>query len=311
MGASDEEMKQADVFVVIPNWNLKEDTTACVESVLASSYSGQRVVIVDNGSQDGSPDALLDSFGAKIDQIVHKDNLGYAKGVNAGIRHALARGAEYLLLLNNDTLVDAKLIEHLIEASKSDTTMAVLGPAIYYQREPERFWRLGAVKRRWLPVPLEIGRNALDTGQFPAPFDVDYVTGCAMWVPAKVFQEVGLLDEGYFMYFEDADFCRRVRSADHRITVVPQARVWHKVSASTTERRPWAAYYRTRNRIVFYSGSKTGPVSKTLAYLYIMIGTLGQIARAWRDEPLASSLWRGLRDGWHARADTSQAKDSC
>ena len=304
-------MNQADVFVVIPNWNLKEDTIACVESVLASSYSGLRVVVVDNGSRDGSPDALLDSFGAKIDQIVHEDNLGYAKGVNAGIRHALASGAEYVLLLNNDTLVDARLMEYLIEASKGDTRSAVLGPAIYYQSEPERFWRLGAVKKPWLPVPLEIGRDAPDTGQFPAPFDVDYVTGCAMWVPTEIFEEVGLLDERYFMYFEDADFCRRVRCAGHRITVVPQACVWHKVSASTKELTPWAAYYRTRNRMVFYGGSKRGPVGRTLACLYVMMSTLGQIARAWRGGPLASSLWRGLRDGWHAKANTPQTKDSC
>jgi GT2 family glycosyltransferase len=303
------QMSQPTVFVIIPNWNLRDDTIACVDSVIAGNRSGLRVVVVDNGSEDGSPEALADRYGSAIHQIVNTENLGYARGTNIGIRYALAQGAEYVLLLNNDTLIDKDLIERLIEVSESDPTTAVLGPAIYYYNDPNRFWRLGAVKRCWLPVPLEIGRDALDTGQFPASFDVDYITGCAMWVPAELFQTLGLLDGRFFMYFEDADFCQRVRGAGHRITVVPQARVWHKVSASTRRQTPWAAYLRTRNRIIFYSRSQTGLPSKTLAVLYVTISTFGQIARAWRDKPLASSLWRGLCDGWTDRTDISQAKD--
>ena len=311
MGASASVMSHPNVFVVIPNWNLKEDTMSCVESVLAGNYPVQRIVVVDNGSRDGSPGALSDRFGNEIDQIVHSDNLGFAKGTNAGIRHALAQGADHVLLLNNDTVVDTELVERLVEVLDQDTTTAVLGPAIYYYDDPKRFWRLGAVRQRWVPVPREIGRDSLDTGQFPAPFDVDYVTGCAMLVPAGIFETVGLLDESFFMYYEDADFCQRVRDAGHRITVVPQARVWHKVSASTKSHSPWAAYHRSRNRVIFYSRSSKGRGGMALTYLYIMVSTLGQIARAWRDESLASSLWRGLRDGWHARTDIPNSKDSC
>jgi GT2 family glycosyltransferase len=296
-------MNEPTVFVVIPNWNLKDDTISCVDSVLAGNRSKLRVVVVDNGSQDGSPEALSDRFGAAIDQVVNQENLGYARGINVGIRYALAQGADYILLLNNDTLVDETLVERLIEISETDPAVAVLGPAIYYDDEPERFWRLGAVKQRWMPIPYEIGRDVLDTGQFPMPFDVDYVTGCAMWVPAELFRTVGLLDERFFMYYEDADFCERVRSAGHRITVVPQARVWHKVSGSTRELKPWAAYHQTRNRIIFYNRSRQG-LELAVANLYIMTSTLLRMSRAWKDESLVSSLWAGLRDGWQSRRDT-------
>ncbi len=296
-------MNQPTVFVIIPNWNLKDDTIACVDSVLAANHSGLRVVVVDNGSEDGSPEALADRYGGAIHQIVNAENLGFARGTNVGVRYALAQGAEYVFLLNNDTLIDKSLIERLIKVSESNPTAPVLGPAIYYSNDPKRFWRLGAVRRWWLPVPLEIGRDALDTGQFPAPFDVDYITGCAMWVPAELFQTVGLLDEGFFMYYEDADFCERVRSAGHRITVVPQAHVWHRVSTSTKAQAPWAAYHQTRNRVIFYNRSRTG-LERAVANLYILTGTLAKMARARKDKALATSLWAGLRDGWQLRQDT-------
>jgi GT2 family glycosyltransferase len=296
-------MGQPTVFIIIPTWNLREDTVSCVDSVLAGGYSRQRVVVIDNGSQDGSPDALADHFGSSIDQFVNSENLGFARGANVGIRHALAQGADYVLLLNNDTVIDERLVEQLAAVSEADPAATVLAPAIYYYGEPARFWRLGAVKKWWLPVPYEIGRDVLDKEQFSRPFDVDYVTGCAMWVPAELFQTVGLLDERFFMYYEDADFCERVRNAGHRIKVVPQAHVWHKVSRSTQEQVPWAVYHQTRNRIIFYNRSKKG-LACAVTNLYVLISTLAKMIRAWNDRLLLDSLWSGFRDGWRSRQDS-------
>jgi GT2 family glycosyltransferase len=295
------------IYVVILNWNLKDDTIACVESVQAGSDMAPRIVIVDNASDDGSV-AAFRRLGPAVEVIANEENIGFARGANEGVRHALSRDADYVLLLNNDTIAGAGLIGHLLAAAAAAPGPAVLGPAIYYHGEPRRFWRLGAVHRWGLPVPCEIGRDALDQGQFQAPFDVDYVTGCAMWVPAAIFERVGLLDEDFYMYYEDADFCRRVRRAGFRITVVPQAHIWHKVSRSARQVPRTTAYQHTRNRVLFYNRYTTGP-GRFLANAYLLATTVARMVRPGGDRAVAGYLWRGLLDGWRG-LDTDRNADN-
>jgi GT2 family glycosyltransferase len=290
------------VYVVVLNWNLKDDTIACVESIQAGTYLNQRIVIVDNGSQDDSAGVLAERFGAAVDLLLNEENLGFAGGMNVGIGHALAAGADYVLLLNNDVVAAPDLIESLLDAASTRAPKAILGAAIYYYSEPRRFWRLGAVQQWGLPIPLEIGRDAADTGQFTGPFEVDYIPGCAMWVPAQVFQTVGLLNRDFFMYYEDADFCWRARRAGFRVMVVPGARVRHKVSKSAQQVPCTSAYYHTRNRVRFYNTSTRG-FGRVLANAYILAATAIKICRSAGDLELAACLWRGLRDGWRRKKD--------
>jgi GT2 family glycosyltransferase len=295
------------IYLVILNWNLKDDTMACVESVLADNDTAPRIVIVDNASDDGSV-AAFRRLGPDVEVIANEKNVGFARGVNVGVRHALSRGADYVLLLNNDTIAGAGLLKTLVEIATAAPRPAVLGPAIYYHDEPQRFWRLGAVHRWGLPVPVEVGRDARDKGQFREPFDVDYVTGCAMWVPAVIFEQVGLLDEDFYMYYEDADFCRRVRRAGFRIAVVPQARIWHKVSRSARQVPRTAAYQHTRNRVLFYNRYTTG-LGRFVANAYILATTIAKMNPAGSDRAVARYLWRGLVDGWRGRdADRSAGR---
>jgi GT2 family glycosyltransferase len=287
------------VYVVILNWNLKDDTIACVRSVLTGGDTALRIVIVDNGSDDGSV-AAFQHLGPRVEVIANKENVGFARGANLGIRHALTRGADYILLLNNDTIAGASLIGSLVEAAASLAEPTVLAPAIFYHDDPRRFWRLGAVHRWGLPVPWEIGRDARDVGQFRQPFEVDYITGCAMWVPAVIFERVGLFDEGFYMYYEDSDFCQRVRRSGFRILVVPQAHIWHKVSRSARQTPGIAAYQHTRNRVIFYNRYATG-LGRFSANLYILATTAARMIRSGPDRTMAAHLWRGLLDGWRAR----------
>jgi GT2 family glycosyltransferase len=288
------------VYVIVLNWNLKDDTMACVESIQAGTYSNQRIVVVDNGSQDDSVRALAEHFGTAIDLIPCKENLGFAGGANVGIRHALARGADYVLLLNNDAIAASDLIEILVNTAASCSRGAVLGPAICYYDEPQRFWHLGAVHKWGLPVPVEIGHDTPDTGQFAAPFEVDYITGCAMWVPAQIFETVGLLNQDFFMYYEDADFCWRVREAGFRVVVVPKARIWHKISRSSQQVPRTTSYHHTRNRVIFYN-RRTRGFRRVLANGYILATTAIKILRSRRDRELAACLWQGLVAGWREK----------
>ena len=243
-------MAPPKVFVIVLNWNLKDETITCVESILASTYTPQRVIVVDNGSSDGSALAIAERFGKAIDLIVNETNLGFAAGVNVGIRHALAHNADFVLILNNDTVIAPDMIERLIEAAVLGPDIGILGPVIFYYDQPNRVWRLGDRDLRWLPIPLMVSAKELQTEK--EILFVDYVTGCGMMVRREVFYKIGLFDPDYFMYYEDADFCRRAIKAGFSIVCVPSARMWHKVSGSTRGDVSYQRYLKTRSRVLFY-----------------------------------------------------------
>jgi len=243
-------MRQPKVFIIILNWNLKDDTIACVRSVLAGSYSYQRVVVVDNGSSDRSVEAIAEYFGKTIDLIVNEKNVGFAAGVNKGIQYALAQGADWVLILNNDTIVAPDMLEQLMAVAIRYPNIGILGPAIFHYDQPNRVWRLGDRHINWVPIPFKISAKALQAGEKILP--VNYVTGCGMLIRKEVFHAIGMFDEGYFMYYEDADFCRRAERAGFSIVCVPTARMWHKVSGSTHGKVSYQCYLKTRSRIRFY-----------------------------------------------------------
>ena len=287
-----EEVDEPKTFVVVLNWNLKDDTIACVESVLAGSYARQRVVVVDNGSQDGSVSALTDHFGEAIDLIVNEENVGFARGINVGIRHALAQGADWVLLLNNDTTVAPDMIERLMSVANRQASAGILAPAIFYYDQPERVWRLGDRHHRWLPIPLKITARNLKAREV---LPVDYVTGCGMLIRRQVFSVIGLFDPQYFMYYEDADFCRRAAKADFAIVCVPAARMWHKVSHSTRRDVSRQRYLKTRYRVQFYRHHYSLP-----AWIYLIPSILWMTLKDLLngDRQAAWACARGLYHGW-------------
>jgi GT2 family glycosyltransferase len=283
------------VYVVILNWNLKEDTAECIASLLCSRYPSCDILVVDNASTDGSIDFLRSRF-PQIWILGNKTNLGYAGGTNRGIQYAMDRGAAYILLLNNDTVVADDMIQTLVAAVEADPTIGVAGPAVLYYGSPDRLWYLGHKESRWLPVPRPLRPNS-STG----PLEVDYLSGCGMLVRRTLFRTVGLLDERYFMYYEDADFCRRARKVGYRIVAVPEARMWHKVSRSASKDPSGIAYIRTRNRIAFYRRHPHGP-SPLLTALYLAGSVTLAALRALiqGQDRVARSLVRGCCDGYRS-----------
>ena len=169
------------MYVVTLNWNLSDETIVCVESVLAARVAQERVVIVDNGSTDNSVAVFAAHFGSVLHLIRNEQNLGFAGGMNTGIRYALERGAASVLLLNNDTVIHQTMVEALLAADEALDEPGVLGPAIYYYDNPERLWRLGDVRHPCLPMPLTVRSNSRSLPD-SAPLQVDYVTGCGMLV---------------------------------------------------------------------------------------------------------------------------------
>ena len=289
------------LYVVVLNWNLPEETMLCVDSVRANPPSGVEIIIVDNGSTDHSVELFQERFGDTVKIIENSENLGFAAGINVGIRRALAGGAQSVLLLNNDTIIDANMIRHLVSAATKSPRAGIVGPVIYYYNQPKRIWRFGDREYRWLPVPLQLPARSLSKAR-QTPFRLDYVTACGMLVRRQVFEAIGLFDTRYFMYFEDADFCRRVRQAGYEIWCAPQAQMWHKVSLSARKQKSATRYAESWGRAQFYHRHPHG-FSRGLTFAYLLIKSVmttlrDVLSNEWE---LIKPQWIGMLDGHYNR----------
>jgi GT2 family glycosyltransferase len=223
----------AKVAVIVLSWNGKELTLDCLRSLATIETPGVALIVVDNASSDGSVEAIRDAFGDRVELIVNDGNLGFAGGNNVGIKHALKGGADYVLLLNNDTVVDAGLIDHMLAPFSTDSDVGITGPKIYYYTPRDQVWFAGGEVFLARGTSRHIGIRQPDRGQFDRTREVDYVTGCALMARREVYEAVGMRDLSYVAYYEDTDFCMRARRAGYKIVYVPGGKVWHKISAST------------------------------------------------------------------------------
>lgn len=220
------------VYIIVLNWNGLPDTLACLRSLSNIRYENYRVCVVDNASTDASVATIRSEF-PQVEIIENERNLRFAEGNNVGIRHALAQGAVYVLLLNNDTTVDPGLLQALVPAAEAETEVGMVGPKIYYFDQPDLIWSAGGEISFWKGKIHHRGLRQKDSEKFDRVAEVDYLTACALLVKRAVIERVGLLDPEYYIYVEDADWCERARRAGFKLLYVPGARVWHKVSASS------------------------------------------------------------------------------
>ena len=221
------------VAIVVLTWNGRALTMECLESLASLEYENVDVIVVDNASTDGTADAVRDAYGDRVTIVENSRNLGFSLGNNVRIRHALENGADFVLLLNNDTVVDPALVDRLVEGITVSKDIGIVGPKIYYASPPDRIWFAGGEVSLSRGVSRHIGIRERDTGQYDAVRDVDYVTGCALMAGRRVFDTIGYLDPAFTAYYEDVDFCMRARREGFRVVYVPKGKVWHKISSST------------------------------------------------------------------------------
>jgi hypothetical protein len=258
--------KKPEVAIIILNWNGLVDTLACLASLSCLDYPDYNLVVVDNASSDDSVAAIRSAY-PQVTLIESGDNLGYVGGNNVGLDYARTLGADYALLLNNDTEVSPDFLSLLVEAAEADPAVGIVGPLIYYFDQPERVWSAGGVIDWQRGNTYLLGLNEPDRRQFGStPFAVDYVTGCALLIKMPVVEQVGLLDPRFFAYYEETEWCARVARAGFKILLVPQAKIWHKISLVAREASPQVHYYMTRNRLLFLKLTKMGlfPWLKTI-----------------------------------------------
>lgn len=221
------------IAIVVLTWNGKPLTLQCVESLLALDYGNAQIIVVDNNSIDGTAAAIKSSFGDRVTVLVNDDNLGFSRGNNVGIDYAMAAGAEWILLLNNDTVVDPGLATALVATATEFPDAGVLGPKIYYFSPRDQIWSAGGEVSLYKGTARHIGIRETDNGQYDQARYVDYVTGCALFAKRALIEKIGGLDPSYLAYYEDTDFCFRARAAGFKVAYAPKGKVWHKISAST------------------------------------------------------------------------------
>jgi GT2 family glycosyltransferase len=237
------------VTAVVLAWNGREDTLACLESLRGATYPELSIVVVDNGSTDGGPEAVAAAF-PDTRLLPLGENRGFAGGVNAGVEAALGEGADAVLLLNNDATVEPGFLEPLVDAAGAEGVGAACAQIL--DSATGRIWYAGAT---YDPRRGHQGRHT-GHGDSPlppetAPYETERACGGAMLLPREALAEVGLLDERLFAYAEDVDWSLRARRAGLRILVVPASVVHHRVSASTGgAASPDSLYYALRNGLV-------------------------------------------------------------
>jgi len=221
-----------DVAIIVLNWNGRDCTLACLESLEHAALDGAAVMVVDNGSRDGSVDAIRARFPHR-ELIALPENRGYAGGNNAGTRRALERGAEAILVLNNDTVVAPDFLSPLLDvlnthphaAGAASAIMRYDSPEVLTEAWLELYFGFGIVRRR--------GVNCMPGEGYDAVRAVDAGVGCSILLRAAAVRQIGLLDESYFAYHEEVDWCYRARKAGGEIFYQPYSRVYHHISKST------------------------------------------------------------------------------
>ena len=242
MNSNQYNYKHPKVSIILLNWNNPDDTIECLESLKQITYPHYDIIVVDNHSTDDSI-IKLESID-NIFIIKNDSNVGFAGGNNVGIEYALKKSADYVLLLNNDTVVDKDFLSNLIKKIQPEKEVGIVGGKIYYYDDPQKIWAAGGGITKFAKRTFQYGENKKDAGQFNTEKEVDFISGCCMLVRKEVFEKIGVLDKAYFMYYEDVDFCLRTKKY-FGIKYVPTATIWHKVSGTSI--KSFRDYYRMRN----------------------------------------------------------------
>lgn len=244
------------VYAVVTNWNGLDDTSECIESLQNSTYPNLQVVIVDNGSTDDSPNVLAERF-PKAAQVRMERNGAVTAAYNAGLRYALNHNADYVLMLNNDTILDGEMTALLVEFAGRDAKFGLVTPKIYYYDRPDVIWFAGGMRSRFDLGAYGTGEGEMDSLENSTAKEVDYAWACGMLMSREMLESVGLFDTQFYLYYDDVDYSIRVQEAGYGIWYVPEAKMWHKVSHSTSGSAEFARIW-ARSKMRLYRKHSRG-----------------------------------------------------
>jgi len=232
-----------NVFAIVLNYNGGTDVIKCLKSLYRSDYPSLEIVVVDNDSKDGSLETIKNLF-QKSPIIKNSVNLGFATGNNVGIRFALEKFADYIFLLNNDAAVESDTISRLVAYAEKNPACGIASPLILKEKNGSVWFAGGKIlwtKMRAVHEPY--------AGQKTA-FPTQYASGCAMLVRKEVFKKIGLFDEDYFLYYEDADFSLRAKKENFTISILPDAIAYHQETSN--QKNTVKIYWLVLSALIFF-----------------------------------------------------------
>jgi GT2 family glycosyltransferase len=295
-------MTPASVAIIVLNWNNYSETIECLNSLERITYPRYEIILVDNGSTDRSEEILRERF-PRLTILQTGKNLGFSGGNNLGIRSALEKEHSYILLLNNDTLVEPEFLNSMVQQAEGDPAIGLVGPRILYNDKRGIVWFAGGSLPWWRAGGFHDGFGADDNVRWRTVHDTEFLTGCALLIRREVFYRVGFLDEDFFLYCEDVDYCYRVKKADYRLLFDGRSTIYHRVSNTTGGMMSSISLrYTFRNRLLFAKKNLSllqyvvalGYVSATVASkccLWVLFGHLAD----------AKAIAAGLCDYWASR----------
>jgi len=234
--------------------------------------------------------------------IRNEKNYGFAEGNNIGMRYALkALNPNYILLLNNDTVVETDFLTELVKVAESNTRIGIVGPKIYYYDKPNKIWFAGG--KLWLKLgqPHHIGLGRTDEGEFSSVKETDFITGCALLIKTDLINCIGLFAEEYFAYFEDLEWDTKAKEIGYKVIFAPTAKLWHKASTTLERFSPTYTYLHARNRIIFVR-KNTKKFEWLFFFLPYFLGirtprTLVPLILKWKWKAICAFI-KGARDGF-------------
>jgi GT2 family glycosyltransferase len=274
------------VHIVLLNWNSWSETSACLSSLENLQYENRKVIVVDNGSTDDSVSRIRERF-AWAEIVLTGKNLGFPRGCNVGIRRVLAESSDYVWLLNNDATVDPGALDALVDKAESDPQIGAVGSAVYCMEEPTQLQAWGGGY-----VNFWIGRSR----HFLKPVadeKIQYIMGASLLIPRRALETVGLLDERIFLYWDDPEYCWRLRSAGWKLAVAGQSKIWHKGMSAWGKRNPRSDAFFNASAARFFTQYSPTP------FLSLWVGTSLRIAKRLigGDWKRARAVWVGVRQG--------------
>jgi len=241
------------IGIIILNWNGWNDTLNCIASLDSVDYPKNQIsiYIVDNGSTDESVNHLRQLPGITLLEL--PSNIGFAAGVNFGIDHALCNGCEYVLLLNNDTIVFPDFLRQLLQIFETSATAGLVSPKIHYQDRPDRLFFAGGKFRKPRIIGELIGMGEIDEGQYDQARVVDFAVGTCLLLSRTAIEQIGYLDKRFFAYYEDIDYSIRATQAGFSVWYQPASVILHRVSHSTEGNPQFRIFLEAQSRILFFS----------------------------------------------------------
>jgi len=250
------------IAIIIVNWNQFELTYACINSIKKCTYNNYQIILVDNGSHDDSGLKLKEIF-PEIIYMQNDKNIGFTGANNLAIKHALIKNFEYLMLLNNDTVVDLNFIEYMLQTFKKDKKIGAVQPLILFYDNNEIVWNFGG-KFDKISGRVVTMNKGIDISRIIKSKYTEWISGCCFMVKNDVIKKVGLLDDYFFVYYEDADWSIRIKNAGYKLGLNFKSKIYHHEGASWKSKKknkegvisPFTHYLNVRNHIYFIKKHK-------------------------------------------------------